>query len=376
MLLPWLQDIARPQSELLSAPVRALTKLRKNGVMVHIGLKFWTFLKHTPQLLMISESVSGPRVMQAIFSPHNGTIIRPFTARALIEQDNPFMQGFFDKSDRDISQFYTNFDPARWQIKHTFDHVMLSGIELMVNFLARTAWIAEFNARMADPKALYNIDQAREYANKVVRDNLGSYDPKDLSKMRRGSELDKMLTAFMTVPAALYQKFFRMGAQAFGPEQGNPWERIFRFVRSAMYVIVALAVAAAFFEKRRIPRAIEMVKQLPMTVTNTVPLLRDVVGSFMNGHDYSLSFVGDAMKSIVDAGKHMTGIAAGQEKWSKYAFERSMTALGFWTGLPTDQMTITGEGLSNLGQSGHSPLEVLVKPPAKEYGPRHHGKRW
>ncbi|MGA2227464.1 MAG: hypothetical protein ABSH41_23760, partial [Syntrophobacteraceae bacterium] len=375
MFSPWLQDKARPQSELVTQPVRMLSKLRRNGVMMHIGLKPWTAVKHLSQLLMLSESVTGPRVMAAALSPRNGVLLRPWTARRIIEQDNPYMQALFEKWDRDLAQFYTNYDPARWEIRNKFNSVMLSGIEIMVNFLGRVGWMAEYNRWMGDPENRGNVEIAREHANKVVRDNLGSYDPKDLSAMRRGSELDKMLTSFMTVPAALYQKFFRMATQFAGPNQGNSWERIFRFTRSAMYVLVALAAIDAFFEKRRIPDAIDFARSFPLTVANAFPVWRDVIGAFLNGHEYQLSFVGDAFKSIIEAGKHLTGIAKGAESWNKYAFEQSMSALGYWTGYPTDQTTTTAEGLYNWGEPGYEPWNVIIKPPAKEVGPRRRGRK-
>jgi hypothetical protein len=113
-----------------------------------------------------------------------------------------------------------------------------------------------------------------------------------------------------------------------------------------------------------------------MVMANTLPVWRDLVGSFINGYDYSLSFVGDAFKSIVDAEKHIAGRGEKQGGWDKYAFERSMTALGFWTGIPSDQITITGEGLYHWGEPGTEPWNVLVKPPAREYGPRQHASGW
>jgi hypothetical protein len=367
MLMPWLQDIARPQSEILSGVVKTLATLRRNGVMMHIAMKPWTAIKHIGQLLMVAESVTGPRVLHAILNPYNGVLLRPWTARQIIEQDNPAMQGFFNKWERDLPKIYQNFNPDHWAIRTKFNAFGMMGIEIMVNFLARVAWMSENSRRLEETRG--DVLSAREYANKIVRDNLGSYDPKDLSKMRRGNELEKQLTTFSTVPAALFQKFFRVAAQATGPNQGDLWHRSWRFVRSAVYLVVALAYLEAFFEKRRMPSAKEFLTCMPLTIAHAFPVLGDVLNSAVTGRDYHYSVVSDAINDMAKLVGHGLKVLSGEkEDLSKLSFEASVDVAGYGFGLPTDQMRTTGEGLYHWGEEGYEPWNLMWKPPAPEEG--------
>lgn len=371
MLMPWLQDQARPQSEMLLAPLKLLQRVRRNAVMVHIGIKLWTVVKHVPQLLMIAEAGSGPATLNAIFHPEMGTLTHPFRVSEFIRSKDPWMKNFMDHWDRDLSQFYKNFDPTRWALRDTIQKASIMPIDIMIGFLARTGWMSEYNRIMEGGGG---EEKAVEYARKMVRDTVGSYDPKDLSAMRRGSEIYKLLTMFMTVPAALYQRFFRMGAQLAGPNQGDFAERSTRFFRSFCYIVLALGVADAVLSKRRTISGREAAEGVGFGLSNVLPIVRDVVPPIAEGftegrsRPYQMSPAEEALETPAKIARDVHG-----GKWDKHFFEDSLSALGYFTGLPTDQIATTAEGLYNFNEPGYHPWNVLVKPPANQHSAQKRG---
>ena len=403
MLLPWLQDELRPQSDKLAAPVAFLAKMRRNAVLVHIGLKFWTVIRHVPQVLMIAEATEEKYLMNALFNPQYGVLARPLACRDFIESKSEYMAAHVLKAgDRDIAELVLNFDPQESEWRHWVNKLSMIGIETIIGALSRAGWLSEYFRWL---EKTGSEEEALRYADKIVRDSVGSYDPKDLSEMRRAGELKRMLTAFGTVPAALYQRFFLMfaklsaggGAGGTGgpggpggtgtggpPPGGGPqWEpgeeksspqKAAEFLRSFLYIVIGMGLLDKMTGERKWIHSVkEAVLGLIEHMASVVPLFKDILRLSIRatlgpsqGH-FEVTPAAEFGQDIVE----LSQMAAQGKLGTRRGFERSMSLLGFLgKGYPTDQVATTIEGFYDLaaGTPGRGPLNILVKPPAKPQG--------
>jgi hypothetical protein len=376
MVMPWLQDMARPMSADTTFVERIMGGLRRRATMVHIGLKIITAVKHYPMLTTTIDRVGLTPVAKAmsVYMRH------PIYTRAFIEARSPFMKGVLAKWDRDIGEQWRNFDPERSEAKALVTKAAFTPIDIVIGQVGRITWMAGYKKAMDS----FGWDEAKavDYADKAVRDTIGTFEPKDLATVRRGSDLRKLFTMFYPYGATLFQREFERAAQVgmqgtTGTERepGSKWWRGISALYSFFWLLGIAAFVEQMLSKRRPPEnAGEAAKGVAAAAANSVPFVRDVVGAAMGERPYEISPAAGLGHSVTELAKPwFTGKSMN---WNKYLFENAMTALGYAFDLPTDQMATTAEGIANQGQPGYEPWNMLIKPPAPEYGPRRrHGRR-
>ncbi|MGA2223428.1 MAG: hypothetical protein ABSH41_03175 [Syntrophobacteraceae bacterium] len=378
MVMPWLQDMARPMSSDTTFIERTLSTLRRRATMVHIGLKIITAAKHYPMLTTAIDRVGLPAVAKAasVYMRH------PFGTRQFIESRDPFMANLLAKWDRDIGEMWRNFDPERSEAKALVTKAAFTPIDTVIGQVARITWLAAYKKAMDDFE--WDERKAIDYAQKAVRDTVGTFEPKDLAAVRRGSELRKLFTMFYPYGATMFQREFERAAQlriegTTGREDDgvkpSGWMRGMRAVRSFFWILGIAAVLEQLFTKRRPPESVgELAKGVAVSAANSVPFARDIVGASLGERPYEISPAAGLGRSVTEIAKP---VFTGQNvNLNKHLFEDGMSMLGYLFDLPTDQMAITAEGIYNQGQPGYEPWNVLIKPPAQETGPRRrHGRR-
>jgi hypothetical protein len=372
MVMPWLQDMARPMSSDTTFIERTLSTLRRRATMVHIGLKIITAAKHYPMLTTAIDRVGLPAVAKAasVYMRH------PFGTRQFIESRDPFMANLLAKWDRDIGEMWRNFDPERSEAKALVTKAAFTPIDTVIGQVARITWLAAYKKAMDDFE--WDERKAIDYAQKAVRDTVGTFEPKDLAAVRRGSELRKLFTMFYPYGATMFQREFERAAQlriegTTGREDDgvkpSGWMRGMRAVRSFFWILGIAAVLEQLFTKRRPPESVgELAKGVAVSAANSVPFARDIVGASLGERPYEISPAAGLGRSVTEIAKP---VFTGQNvNLNKHLFEDGMSMLGYLFDLPTDQMAITAEGIYNQGQPGYEPWNVLIKPPAQETGPR------
>jgi len=339
--------------------------------MVHIGLKIITAAKHYPMLTTAIDRVGLPAVAKAasVYMRH------PFGTRQFIESRDPFMANLLAKWDRDIGEMWRNFDPERSEAKALVTKAAFTPIDTVIGQVARITWLAAYKKAMDDFE--WDERKAIDYAQKAVRDTVGTFEPKDLAAVRRGSELRKLFTMFYPYGATMFQREFERAAQlriegTTGREDDgvkpSGWMRGMRAVRSFFWILGIAAVLEQLFTKRRPPESVgELAKGVAVSAANSVPFARDIVGASLGERPYEISPAAGLGRSVTEIAKP---VFTGQNvNLNKHLFEDGMSMLGYLFDLPTDQMAITAEGIYNQGQPGYEPWNVLIKPPAQETNP-------
>jgi hypothetical protein len=134
-----------------------------------------------------------------------------------------------------------------------------------------------------------------------------------------------------------------------------------------MLEIVAFIEQA--FGKLKSPKSAgQSVTGVAAAAASSVPFASDVVGAAMGERPYEISPAAGLGRAVTEIAKPV--FAGKQEHLDRHLFENSLSALGYLFDLPTDQAAIAAEGLYNWGEPGYEPWNVLIKPPAAEYGPR------
>jgi hypothetical protein len=377
MINPWLQDMARPLSGDTTWIERVMGILRRRSTMVHIGLKIITAIKHYPMLFTTIDRVGLPTVAKA-FSAYTR---HPFETRAFIEARDPFMRNLMAKWDRDIGETMRNFDPERSEARVLTTKVAFTPIDTVIGFVARVSWLASYMKAMKTFE--WNEAKAIDYAQKCVRDTVGTFEAKDLAKVRRGSELRKLFTMFYPYGSSMFQRFFEREQQAFSLREGTTgtedegvqpsgWMRTFKGVRSFMWLIVAAGLVDEMMSHRKAPSPDEAVKGMGAVAANSVPFARDVVGAALGERPYEISPAVGFGRALTDIVKPV--FTGDQSRLDRHLFENSLTALGYIFELPTDQIAATAEGIYNWGNGGYEPWNVLWKPPASGHGKRRWGR--
>jgi hypothetical protein len=375
MVMPWLQDMARPMSTDTTFIERTLSELRRRATMVHIGLKIITAVKHYPMLATAIDRLGLPTVAKAmsVYMRH------PIGTRQFIEQRDPFMANLMAKWDRDIGEQWKNFDPERSEAKALVTKAAFMPIDTVIGQVARITWLAAYKKAMDN----FEWDEAKavDYAQKAVRDTIGTFEPKDLAAVRRGSELRKLFTMFYPYGATIFQREFERAAQigiegTTGTEEkaSSGWWRGMSAVRSFLWILGLGALVDQILSKRRLPNSPgEVAKGVTAGAANSIPFARDIAGAAMGERPYEISPAAGLGHSVTEIAKP---VFSGQPtNWNRHLFENSLSALGYLFDLPTDQAAITLEGAYNWAQGKGEPWNVVVKPPAQEQGRHHHGRR-
>ena len=368
MMMPWIQDLARPQSEATTWIERSLAGLRQGSVMVHIGLILLTAFKHYPMLGLTIDRVGLPAVSKAI-----GAYMRhPREVREFIEQRSPYMQGILSGWDRDIAEKLRNFDPSRSELKDMVTTAAFVPIDTVIGQVARITWTAAYSKAMEELG--WDEPTAIDYADKAVRDTVGSFDPKDLSAVRRGSQLRKLITMFGTFGESLAQRIFERSAQmkiqgptGFENKSGAPgWGRGARTILGLSLLFGMLGIFEALTDLRRPPgSASEVAEGVGEAASSSLPWGRSVFDMAIGKRAPEITPVEEFGRKLFDISKW-----AHEEhpKWGKHIFESALTVAGYAAKLPTDFIDTLAEGIYNAGEPGWEPWNLFIKPPYEEHG--------
>lgn len=194
---------------------------------------------------------------------------------------------------------------------------------------------------------------AVHYADSVVRLTQGAAGAKDLAKVMT-SPLMKLFTMFYTPGSALYSQIRDVIHKTKSP--ADLPQAMLR-----LWWVVAMPAAISQLTSGKVPSGDDddgwgkwAAKTLVHYPTTAIPLLRDATSAILQDYQYNftpLTQVGDVSVKAIKTGKKYLDGDADVERLGRDLFRAS----GYWLGLPTGQISITGEYMIDLAEGDIEP---------------------
>ncbi len=367
----WMQGVANDQNidtRGLAAMDAFLHRLRTNAMVVGIGFRASTMLKHGSTALSNSIGELGPRWMLRGSSEFFGSPDKMRRSYEFVTSTSAEMRNRFNEIDRDVRDAMRDAMgksgalPALVRFSHY-------GVAMLDMASAAPTWLGAF--RKAQAEGMEDED-AIAYADKLVRNAHGANGAPDLAAIQRGSEAQKLMTMFYGFFNHIYNRQV-VGVQSIASGVRNVRAGQFADARGdfahglatfffylAMPALIEATVAQGLPSGQDAEGWMEWAaKAIGGEVPAGIPVLRDVADAAIHGKAYSMSPTGQAFDAMVALGKDVgsaTGLrqAPVSDRWLQHA----ITAPGYVFGLPTGQAAGTAQFLSDVAGGQEDPQSV------------------
>lgn len=331
--MPWLQDIAR---ERMVPPFTRLERLaawaRKGTTMMSLGLKMTTIITQPFGLTQTFEALGPAYTMRGISTVYRNL---PDMYRTITEK-SVFMANRlenFDREVRDSMKGVTGFQDK----KKAVEKFAYYGIGMAQMGVDLPTWWGGYQKGLAE----FNGDEAKAvaYADSVVRLSQSSGATKDLSRVQRGPELQRMFTMFYSYFNMLYNLAYRAGTRYRGDHN------IPRAAASALllWFLPAILTELATGRGPDDDEGEEWMSwagtKLALYPLNMIVGLRDLTNAIGSGFDYQTTPAAGAPASIVKWAKAVN--AALEEEEPERLIKPTVEMIGFAAHLPLKQVEIT-----------------------------------
>jgi hypothetical protein len=256
--------------------------------------------------------------------------------------------------DRELKALYDKMDPRSMKggqaVKDSFFYL----VGLMDSSVTYPSWLAGYEKGIED---FGDEKKAVAFADKLIRTTQPSAAPKDLAQWQRGGEIQKTLYMFYTFFSKLYNNQIRMGRRL---REGLGF---LDFLQAVMWVLIVPAVWSGVIRAgklRRLPTTEELVEEVVLYNVASLPLIRDVIGSFVTGYDYAPTPLAGAGKGIVNLGNELL---SEDEIDEISVAKKAITASGYFIPWPSGQAIVAIDGLLQLHGGSEDILAPLIRPP-------------
>ncbi len=376
----WLQGIANApniDTRGLGAMDAFLHKLRLNSMVVGIGFRATTMLKHGVTALSNSIGELGPAWMLKGSTEFFGSVDKMRRNYGMITDKSAEMRQRFNAVDRDVRDALGDLSGKSSVLADAerFGHYGVATLDMLS---ALPTWLGAYRKALAG--GMEEAD-AVAYGDKTVRNAHGAQGAPDLAAIQRGSEAQKLFTMFYGFFNHIYNRQVT-GVRAAGSMVGN--------LRAGDYAGARTDFAktlSTFFFYLAAPALIEglvstggpsqdedtlswAAKQIAGEVPAGLPMLRDMAKAAIDGRGYEMSPVGHAVDEVVKGGRDLASAAGLSDKpvsdrWLQHAIE----APGYVLGLPTGQAAGSAQFLANVAGGQENPQTVADWFRGLVYGP-------
>jgi len=361
-MMPWLAHVAKPR-KLKTEGERWADKLRGNTTIVALGLKVSVSLK---QAGSITQTVDELNLLTG--SKTKGVTL---TARAMSDfyRDRKHMVDFINESspqmanrrkswNRELVELYNESDIKDFGRSEAARDAYFWMIQAVDSMVTMPSWYAGYLHGMD----VYHGDHTKavKVADKLVRKTQPSANPGDLSLIHRGG---KDRSSYVKLTTMFYTHFSNFQNRMWQTKQLHKLGQIDRVEAYASYwwLMVAPGLLGGFLGRREIPKGWDWLTDVIGYSLAGLPVVRDIMGPFLTGYDYTISPVVRGLESPIKVYQYAKG-----GKISKAAKE-SVRLSGYIFGLPSDQALITMDGVVDL-MSGETnkPQRMFFRKPYKE----------
>jgi len=370
-LKPWLQEVARPRREPMTAVEATLDFLRRNTTVVALGIKVSVGMKQALSLTQSMNELGALPVLTSVSSFWSN----PITMKAKMEwvnQRSPQMSQRRHRWDRELADAYRRFDLSLVSGSKGARDAWFSLIGFVDAMAVYPAWMAAYTEGLkkyaweweeAKPgtvtrRTFDSLEQkAVEFADAHIRKTQPVASPKDLAEIQRGGPGRRILTMFYT----FFSRMQNVWMESKGKYRLGKLTAA-QFARATWYIWimpVMLAMTGAAVREKRVPELSEVAKNLMLYKIGGLPYVRDFVSPWFSGYEYTMSPVAGAGKSFAKLVGETTG-KRREKLLLKYAIEGG----GYVFGYPGRQFSITTLGMIDLieGQTD-DPLRLFFTEP-------------
>lgn len=369
LMRPWLQTIANSRNiddAALSTWNRILSTARTNVVMVGIGFRAMTAVKHGTTALSNSIGELGSKWMLAGTKEFYG----PGMAEKWewIKSKSPDMAYRLKHYDQDVGGQYANqFKDSAYtkfqQQAQYFGHITISYLDLGS---AAPTWLGAYRKglaeKMSDADAIY-------YADQTVRNAHGGTGITDRSAIQNQKGFLQLFTMFYGFFNHIYNRQrliaidtstgisnvkageYKQATRDFGRVLARSW-----FYVAMPAFIEALAHGGPDEDKDE-GWAGWAAKAIAAEIPAGVPLMRDVAKAAIEGRHYEMSPVARAVDTVVQSGRDIYQAATGDEA-PKDTAKHAVEAAGYLTGLPTAAPFTAGKFIWDYADGSADPQDL------------------
>lgn len=331
--MPWLQDVAQERQEPMNQLHRAARWARKGTTIMQMGLKFTTMITQ-PLGILQTLDVIGPKWAAVGIKHVYGNSYRIHKVYEEITTKSTFMNNrikSFDREVRDAMKGLTTMDSFNRQVQE----FAFKGIGYMQLGVDMPTWWGAYQRGLSEN--LGDEAKAVAYADSAVRISQGSGATKDLARVQRGGEFQRLATMFYSYFSALYSLTYRRVSKT----------KSLSDIPTAAGSALALWFLPAILSELVAGRGPDDDEEWPEWMAGliaTYPFLmfvgvKDIASAIESGFDYQMTPAASAPGAMVKWARQV--YKAVEEEDPERAVKPTIEAVGYALQLPLKQPVIT-----------------------------------
>lgn len=379
-LRPWLQAMANDKvfnTSGDSAWEKFCRTARTNTTMVGLGFRVSTMEIHGLSALSNSIGEIGAKWF-AKGAAQFATPDRWQKTRDFIYERSPEMANRFNENDRNIHEAIDQISKneaslsgvsAAQKVVDGARKFAFYGVSALDMASAAPTWMGAYlkgMSKVEDGGHAMSEADAIDYANRAVRNAHGGGGAKDLSAVQRDKGIMSLTTMFYSFWNHMYNRQRDLGkGYANLPnsfKEGTGTKDFAKLLaRSWWYFVIPQMIHAALKpdNSKDNDGSVEhwlkhLGEEIGLGFVSGVPVFRDMANAAVNGRDYTITPIEAAGKSLVEAAVDTYHAATGADT-SKHAAKNAVQAVGYATGLPTGQLSTTGQFLWDTYRGDQDP---------------------
>ena len=331
--MPWLQDVAQERQEPMNQLHRAARWARKGTTIMQMGLKFTTMITQ-PLGIFQTLDVIGPKWSTVGLKHVYGNSLRIHKVYDEITTKSTFMNNRIKSFDREVRDAMKGLTAAD-SFMRGVQEFSFKGIGYMQLGVDMPTWWGAYQKGLSEN--LGDEAKAVAYADSVVRISQGSGATKDLARVQRGGEFQRLATMFYSYFSALYSLAYRRIGKT------KSLSDIPTAAGSALALWFLPAIMAELIAGRG-PDDDEEWWSWGAGLIATYPFLtivgvKDIASAIESGFDYQMTPAASAPGALVKWGRQV--YKAVEEEDPERAVRPTVEAVGYIFQLPLKQPVIT-----------------------------------
>jgi len=372
-LRPWLQHIANSRN-IDDAAIgwidKAIQTARTNTVMVGIGFRLSTILKHDLTALANSIGEIGSKEMFKATADLYRRDDHGDNSWKFIFGKSAEMRFRQQAYDKDVMSAYnkTMADSRYTAFQKAAQHYGHWAVAKLDMGTAGPVWLSSYRKALADGRT----DADAVYiADKTVRNAHGAQGLTDTAQIQRAKGAAQLINMFYGFFNHVYNRQRLIAIDAASGvknlRQGESRAAIHDFAsvlaRSFWYVAVPGLIEAIVATQGPNENKDEgwgewAAKAVAGAVPAGIPILRDIARAAIEGRDYEGSPLVNAVNSVIRGGKDIYDHVASGQDWNDGAGKHIATAAGLVTGLPTAAPFTAGKFLWDYASGTADPHSI------------------
>ncbi len=261
------------------------------------------------------------------------------------------MRHRFDTRDRDIRDHLRVLE-GRTDLVAQIQETAMQGIGLMEMTISLPTWVAAYEKALLSG---YSEEVAIHAGDKAVRLSQGSSGAKDLAAvMAKDDQFMRIMTMFYTPFSAMYSRQRDIG-RSIESSKDIPQALLRTFwVVIAGSVLANLAGGHGPDDEKDESWLAWFGKTASIAPFMTVPVLRDVVNAVAGDYGYTFTPLESAIKSAIKPIDTARQVMIDEKEIEDLAAD-TFKASGYWLGLPTNQLAITGGYIKDMYVGDENP---------------------